>query len=191
MICYLVVFRKIKEFYIVKHRYCKLFWRVSMKNKLLYLCLVIFWIAVIFSLSNETALESSKKSRAITNVIVKGVSVVDGKIFEVVNLEFFGNTNVLHNRIRSLGHVLEYFTLTFFLILLLNKVKFSIIYIYCIAWIISTIISVIDEFNQTFVLGRGGEFRDIVVDNIGIMACIFLYYIYSKILRRVRVKVKS
>lgn len=81
--------------------------------------------------------------------------------------------------IRKLAHVGEYATLTFLLARALRLHGFSPGRVALMAMCVSVLYAISDEFHQTFVPGRNGVERDVVIDSIGI-ASVGLWYARRK-----------
>lgn len=70
-------------------------------------------------------------------------------------------------------HLIEYAVLTFLLYFAFSKNKITLITAY--------LYSLSDEIHQTFISGRSGRFRDILIDLIGIIIALYLIkYFRSK-----------
>lgn len=71
---------------------------------------------------------------------------------------------------RKIGHILEYFALSFFFTAFLTNffyiTKNKIIIIFY-SFLFITIYASLDEFHQTFIANRNGSITDIIIDTIG------------------------
>lgn len=124
--------------------------------------LVVACMAVIFSLSAQTAGESSE---------------VSGWLIFIMKL------NVSQDFIRTVAHFLEYAGLS---VLIFNALYQSFGYQRpLVAFIISALYAVSDEIHQLFVEGRAFQISDIIVDSLGaasgILVLILLINLVSKI----------
>lgn len=126
---------------------------------------ILSWIGLfacmitIFSLSAQTGDESGELTKAITHHVVKVISPtpqVDHSFFDYV-----------HHIVRKLGHASGYMLLA-----LLASAAFSsfrvpfrerllLVFLFCFLHAFS------DEWHQTFVGGRAGEFLDVAIDTGG------------------------
>jgi len=52
--------------------------------------------------------------------------------------------------------------------------------VYLLAALISIAYAALDEYHQSFVVGRTADWRDFAADSLGIMAGIFVYVAYSR-----------
>ena len=138
----------------------------------LKLVLVLIWMFVIFSFSNQPALESSNLSNGlINNTIVKVYEIFNGKIDSLKKEEILSKYSY---PVRKLAHFTEYFILGFLvLIFLKDYIHESRIIIYCV--LICFIYACTDEFHQYFVIGRYCSFLDVTIDTIGSLISSFLF----------------
>ena len=137
--------------------------------------LVFIWLVVIFYLSAQPAADSSNLSKKVTKVIIE-IIPLDSEVSTTENL-----IAKLEPSIRKLGHFSEYFVLG---LLVANAFRVSGVFglkgfiyslLFCILYAVS------DEFHQYFVPGRSTEFSDIVIDTIGSISGVGLYFLISRI----------
>ena len=133
------------------------------------LVLVILWMILIFIMSSFNATESNSQSSIIVNFALT--------VFNIKNI------SLLTLVIRKLAHFSEYLVLG---LLIYNYFKdcdkkiYSSILI-CFAYAIS------DEIHQLFVSGRSFQIGDIIIDTIGAIIGILMFYLIknkSKILKK-------
>lgn len=136
---------------------------------------VFIWLVVIFYLSAQPAADSSNLSKKVTKVIIE-IIPLDSEVSTTENL-----IAKLEPSIRKLGHFSEYFVLG---LLVANALRVSGVFgfkgfiyslLFCILYAVS------DEFHQYFVPGRSTEFSDILMDTIGSVVGIGLYFLVSRI----------
>lgn len=138
-----------------------------MFNKKTPWIVAIVWMAVIFFLSSQQASDSNQLSTGITKIIVDFIS----GIFPGMSPQI----QWLNHIVRKNAHFIAYFILGF--------LQINALYIngekgrkgFCIALIISVLYAASDEFHQTFVPGRSGELRDVLIDSAGALTGIGLY----------------
>lgn len=118
---------------------------------------LIFWLILIFVLSNMNAKSSGNLSHGIINVL--GITINNGEYL-----------------IRKLAHAFEFFILGI-LVFRITKGKF-------ISLFIPILYACLDEFHQFFIPGRFMYIGDIVIDSTGIMFA-FILYRYFLYLHRV------
>lgn len=124
----------------------------------------VLWMGFIFFLSHQEAGSSSQLSSGITrtlfNIINSTLPWLD------LELDFF------HFLVRKGAHFTAYLILGILLAKAMKpldrKTYFSI-FLLCVLYAIS------DEFHQTFVSGRSGEVRDVLIDSTGSLTGILVY----------------
>lgn len=136
------------------------------------LAFVIIICVLIFIMSNQTGIESSKVSDKTIDIISE-TTHVDKKD----DLDF-------GLMVRKSAHIIEYFVLALFtsiFVLSFNINKFIAV---AISFIFSIFYSISDEFHQSFISGRVGSATDVLIDSIGIVLactlCLLFYSILSK-----------
>ncbi len=144
-----------------------------MTRRMLYIWLIIAWIVTIFIFSSQPGSISNNKSIKIANFVYNNLT----KIEVSVDLD----KSDYHYLVRKSAHVTEYFVLSILILGLLVYTGFSIKYKYIITFVLCNIISLLDEYNQTFVLGRDGNIGDVFIDNLGIILAIFLFVVTEQI----------
>lgn len=79
--------------------------------------------------------------------------------------------------IRKLAHIGEYSVLALLLIRALQEYfpRYSLQDILELVFLAALLYAISDEFHQTFIYGREGTFRDVIIDCIGItLVCLYL-----------------
>lgn len=143
---------------------------------------VLIWMAVIFNLSAQPAVESSGLSNKVTKLIIETVT-------KVVALDIESSTTIdlvskLDHIVRKVAHGVVYFILGVLVInaLLQSRIKGlkgAILSIgICVLYAIS------DEVHQMFVPGRGPQVKDVLIDSVGAVIGIGIYYIIIKTMER-------
>lgn len=138
-----------------------------MKNKVLNIILLIIWLAVIFMFSsdnyNETMNKSSKLS-FITNIICK-------------NDDCKTTATLI---IRKVAHFTEYFVLAVLILNVIKDYKAINYKLLLLTFIICLLYAASDEWHQTFVDGRVGTYKDVIVDSLGSLTYLIIYKIFHK-----------
>ena len=135
--------------------------------KWLKLILVILWMIVIFSFSNQKANDSSKLSDGL---ILKTVRIIE----KITNKEY-SDEEILEKfvrPVRKLAHFTIYLILGVLVYLYIKEFnisnKFIISLLICILYAIS------DEIHQLFIVGRSGKILDVLIDSLGSLTGIFI-----------------
>lgn len=143
-----------------------------MKKKYYKWALVLIWMAIIFIFSNQPAVISDEKSRFVIN------------LFKFLGLNLDSMLGAMANFIvRKAAHFSEYFILYFLIFYALRdsyNVKKSLI----IALGITFLYASSDEIHQTFIPGREGRFRDVLIDTFGGFICMTILSIFYRIKRK-------
>ena len=129
--------------------------KLNNKKSFLNLILVIIWMCFIFFMSNQPAETSDSQSIGIINILSEFGINMSGIFGDVANFV-----------VRKCAHFLEYMILGFLIInLIKDDCKLSNIIFITIAGVF--LYACTDEFHQLFVVGRDGNFRDILIDTFG------------------------
>ncbi|MDE7211577.1 MAG: VanZ family protein [Lachnospiraceae bacterium] len=149
---------------------------------------MLLLMAVIFSFSAKTAAESSKSSNVFVEVLM------DERLPWVepdnpVRQESMRET--LSFLVRKCAHMTEYAVLA--MLALYWLFSFSIPYgIRCgLAVVICACYAASDEYHQTFVPGRSGELRDVLVDTAGALLGILFVTLLGIIIKRWKKRPKA
>lgn len=145
-------------------------------KRVINIILIILWMGLIFVLSNDTAEESSKKSdglivRCVQDIIKRNLSTKEKE--KVLKY--------LVKPVRKSAHFFLYFVLG---ILIINLFKSFELFNYktiLLAILLCFLYACSDEIHQLFIKGRSCEVRDILIDTIGSLSGISVYYLFSKI----------
>lgn len=145
-------------------------------KRVINIILIILWMGLIFVLSNDTAEESSKKSdglivRCVQDIIKRDLSTKEKE--KVLKY--------LVKPVRKSAHFFLYFVLG---ILIINLFKSFELFNYktiLLAILLCFLYACSDEIHQLFIKGRSCEVRDILIDTIGSLSGISVYYLFSKI----------
>ena len=138
---------------------------MNSKRKVANRILLIFWMCVIFYMSNQPANISDSQSFKVMSILGNFNIDVNGIFGELANFV-----------VRKCAHFLEYMILGF---LIMNVVRMY--YVFKVSSIISILgvflYACTDEFHQLYVPGREGAFRDVMIDTCGGLTFI-LFYIF-------------
>lgn len=133
--------------------------------------LVLIWMIVIFSFSNQPAEASSELSDGFINkTIIKVYEVFNGNIKEEKKEELISKYSY---PVRKFAHFTIYFILGMLVSIYLNDfIKNKSVIIYSL--LICFVYACTDEFHQYFVDGRYCSFIDVLIDSIGSLISILL-----------------
>lgn len=142
----------------------------ALHSKRFSYALVILWMGLIFLMSHQEAGTSAKLSSGFTFYVEKFLILLSGK--EDFDFSF------LHFLSRKGAHFSAYFILG---ILILRALPSPTPGGGLISLSLAMVYAASDEFHQTFVLGRSGEVKDILLDTTGAFTGILLYLLVKKV----------
>ena len=146
--------------------------------------LIVIWMTVVFTFSNEGGTKSSNTSRKVTEVIVQTIS--DKSIDE--NEQLIEKTDKI---VRKLAHYTIYTIggiLIFSYVNTIDKSKKEKI-LYSIAF--GACYAVTDEIHQFFVSGRSARIFDVGIDSLGVITGIGIYLLIIKIIKTTKTKIQE
>lgn len=144
---------------------------------LLFLPMIMMMIC-IFYFSSKPAAISTEESGQVVDIFIKLAERLKGLPFTAKDYETIAE--LIHTPIRKAAHMTEYAvlgaTVLVPLLIIYNR-KQSIFW--C-SILICFLYAVSDEFHQTFIPGRSGEVKDVLIDTIGAVIGCFLCMFLSK-----------
>lgn len=135
-------------------------------KKVIAWTLLIIWLIVIFSFSNQNGDDSGNLSQMVLDFLTK-----------VLNINF--NNDIGSFIVRKSAHFFEYFvlgSLIFNVLIKYFKVSTKLI---IISLLMGAFYSLTDETHQMFVAGRAFKVLDIFIDSIGALAGSFILYLFT------------
>ena len=148
-------------------------------KRIIFTTLTIMWMIVIFLFSNQKSIQSNDYS----NSLIKNTIVNIYKIFEpnptVEQIEEI--IDIWDYPVRKTAHLTEYFILGILLYLTFSLYNIKNYYIMVL---FGFLYAYFDEIHQLFVVGRDGNFKDVLIDTIGISLAIYIMYLLNK--RKIR-----
>ena len=152
---------------------------------IILLILTIGWLFCIYKLSGMNSKNSNGKSTGIIGIFIEDALEItndygitdshpdDSKLAHVSEL--------INAPLRKVIHATVYFILAFFIITVLNIIFDHDNYLLSVllTLVISIIFAGTDEFHQTFVNGRTGQFLDVIIDSLGAFTGIMFYSTYE------------
>lgn len=143
-----------------------------MIRKVIKIILVLLWMVMIFLLSNEEAVKSSKKSDGL---IIKSVEFFTGKSLSDQEKEKV--LKYLVFPVRKCAHLSLYLILGILVISLLREYMVINTKLVLLSLLICFLYACSDEIHQLFVPGRSGEVRDVLIDTLGACLGVSFYYL--------------
>ena len=143
-----------------------------MIRKVIKIILVLLWMVMIFLLSNEETVKSSKKSDGL---IIRSVELFTGKSLSVQEKEKV--LKYLVFPVRKCAHLSLYLILGILVISLLREYMVIDTKLVLLSLLICFLYACSDEVHQLFVPGRSGEVRDVLIDTLGACLGVSFYYV--------------
>lgn len=142
-----------------------------MRNKRLVIgwIALLFWIGLIFYMSNQPGDVSSKQSGLVL------------KLFQVIGIDLNNELGEFATfLVRKAAHFTEYFIL-YFLAINVMKYYFDIKRAILYAFIFSVFYACTDEIHQYFIEGRAMAFKDVLIDSSGALLAMIIRSLIIKI----------
>lgn len=150
-----------------------------MHRKDVAIIITLGWMSVIFYLSHQAASQSSELSGSIVQLLL-GL---------IITLPFALDPEAVHFFIRKSAHFIAYFILGVLVYHTIKLFLYRYIPSISVSFFITVLYAISDEFHQTFIPGRSGEVRDVLIDSAGSLTGIFTYVLiillYNKIRNRI------
>lgn len=145
--------------------------------KVVKICFLVLWMALIFAFSNQKDVESSNVSDGfIDRTVVKIYKIFNENITKEKENEIIEKYTY---PIRKLAHYTLYFILGILSFLVVKDYSINkklIIY----SLLICFLYACSDEFHQLFVIGRSASIKDVIIDTFGSSCSISIFYIFNK-----------
>ena len=156
----------------------------------LFVVLVFVWVFGIYKLSAMNTNNSNGKSSGIIGIFIEDTLEITNKYgitdSHPDDAKIEKASQLLNTPLRKVMHASVYFVLAFMILFITNYLfhnkKFLISALITILLII--IFAGFDEYHQTFVDGRTGAVKDVVIDTAGGMVGILFYGTYYYVYRR-------
>lgn len=155
------------------------------KTKIIILIIIsIIWMLIIFKLSSMNSSNSNGKSTNFISIFIEDTLNITNN-YGITNSHPNSSkidkaSNLINPPLRKVMHASVYFVLAFFLNILLNIIFDHKHYIssILITLFICILFASSDEIHQLFVVGRTGQFIDVIIDTMGAIIGIMFYSTY-------------
>lgn len=145
--------------------------------KVVKICFLVLWMALIFSFSNQKDVDSSKISDSfIDRTVVKIYKIFNENITKEKENEIIEKYTY---PIRKFAHYTLYFILGILSFLVVKDYSINkklIIY----SLLICFLYACSDEFHQLFIIDRSARVLDVIIDTFGSFCSISIFYIFNK-----------
>lgn len=155
-------------------------------KKIISVILVVVWMSVIFSFSNQQGEGSGNTSRKVCEVIISIVDISD----QYIEMEKEQIIKILEPVIRKEAHYTIYLIggilIANSVYQFYNKEQKMIL----ISTIIGVLYAISDEVHQLAVAGRSGRIIDVIIDSLGIMTGVAVFLLLLQICKKLQMKKK-
>lgn len=142
----------------------------------------ILMMYMIFAFSAEQGVDSAALSYKVSHKIVEAVDTVGEFDWSEETVAHYADK--IHTLVRKTAHMTEYALLAMAVSLPLYVYGLRGILLMIVAGGFCVAFAGLDEYHQTFVSGRSGQLRDVLIDSIGIFAGIIFVRITGFIGRK-------
>ena len=157
-----------------------------MKKKNLIITFLLFfvllWMGTIFYLSSMNTDESNGRSKVIVSDIVEIVGKMTHREYTLKEKEAL--VEKFNKPIRKCAHASVYFVLSIlvlnFLLALHSNLEKKYVLVFFMTIFICFLFALTDEYHQSFVYGRTGQFSDVLIDTSGALIATSIFTILYK-----------
>lgn len=146
------------------------------------LLFVLLWMGTIFYLSSMNTNESNGRSKVIVSDIVEIVGKITHREYTLKEKEAL--VEKFNKPIRKCAHASVYFVLSIlvlnFLLALHSNLEKKYVLVFFMTIFICFLFALTDEYHQTFVYGRTGQFSDVLIDTSGALIATSIFTILYK-----------
>ncbi len=153
--------------------------------KIICLTLTFIWLFVIFSLSGMNSDESNSKSKSTLNVLIQETlnitnktGITDKHPSDAKKESVINNINL---PMRKFAHATVFIVLAILLNMCFRMFNIRPWMSFIVTIIICFVFAVLDEYHQTFIPGRTGQFIDSLIDTLGAIIGSTLSLIFIKL----------
>jgi len=147
-------------------------------KKIIMWILVALWMGVIFYFSSFNGIDSTRQSKGfLYHTIGNIIDIFDKDITLEEKEEII---NKLDHPIRKIAHITVYLILGILVCLAMNNYNLTNRSFLIYTIVICLLYSISDEIHQSFVSERSCEIKDVLIDSIGYLISVFIFYIKRK-----------
>jgi len=139
-------------------------------GKIILIVILFVWLFVIFSFSRMSGSESNQKSKGtIDKVLTQAANITNKLNITDVNTESAKKIPIieqLNTPLRKCMHAGIYFVLSILMFIVLKSFDVKTWKAFLVSVILAFFYACSDEYHQTLVEGRTGQFSDVIIDMI-------------------------
>jgi VanZ family protein len=161
--------------------------------RVISLFLLIFTMAIIFSLSADTGEESGNLSGEVTEKILSVFGIHEETYSEDAYNRIKSNMDGI---VRKCAHFLEYAWLGAISYIFFGTYDWKRLKTAMLSLCVCVPYAALDEWHQSFVPGRGPGIKDVVIDSLGALFGIFFmivcgWFLYRRINRKKHTRIRK
>lgn len=143
----------------------------------------IIVMTIIYMFSAKPVTSSNESSMIIANSVLNLYeSITNQPMQDELRPE---KLEIVNHIIRKTAHFMEYAVLAVTIVFHLWVWKMKYKWIFLFSSLFSALYAATDEFHQTFVPGRGGQFKDVILDSCGaltgaLLSCVLIIMIEGR-----------
>lgn len=153
------------------------------KNNIVPWIPALIWMALIFFLSAQPAVNSNNLSKGVTKLIVETIGRILPLQIEMSTVNDL--VSQLNHFVRKFAHFFAYMILGVLITAAFVKNGIKGYKAFAFSLIICFIYAASDEMHQLFVPGRGCQFKDVMIDSVGAFVGITFHKILLHIKRSI------
>lgn len=150
-------------------------------KKIISIMVVLIWMGIVFSFSNQQGESSSSTSRKVSQIIVNIINI-QGNYTELEKEEMVKQIEPI---IRKLAHYTIY--------AIGGIVIANCVYQFCskekmligTSTVIGVMYAITDELHQLMVAGRSGNIKDVIIDSLGVITGIVFFLLTREIYKKI------
>lgn len=168
-------------------------------SKIICLVLVVSWLFVIFTLSGMNSNESNSKSKSTLNALMQDTINITNKT-GITNIHPTKEKresiiNKINPTMRKFAHATEFIILAILIMICLRVFKVKPFLSFVVTILTSFMFALFDEYHQTFITGRTGQFSDSLIDTagalIGALFVLLIIYLHNRHIEKKRQRPKK
>ena len=158
-------------------------------KKILWISATILWLLLIFWFSGTTGKGSDSQSKGFTYVVVKAKETIAYRLKMTpeppTEEQIAKKVYAINPMMRKIAHGVVYFVLAIFILLAITALQKgeskNFLKNMAITLVLCFLYALTDEYHQTFVKGRTGEFIDCIIDTGGAFLGCLAFLLWLKI----------
>lgn len=153
-------------------------------KKIGIIILIIVWCIFIYAFSNKNSTDSNSTSKGVITIGLKCLVTTTNKL-RITNIDLTSSwlniaVNKLNYPIRKCAHATIYFVLGILFFIFFSTFNFKNFQIFLLTVLFCFCYSLTDEYHQTFITDRTGQFSDCLIDTTGALVSSSFLYILSR-----------